>query len=297
MRRRRLLWQLYPSYLLITVLAVVAVTWFASRSLRDFHMRRTAEDLRVRCLLFQHELAEAIRQDSTNAVDRLCKQTGVETGARFTFILPSGVVAGDSERPPAAMDNHAAREEVAAALSGRTGEITRYSDTLRENMMYVAIPVRDGSTIAGVVRCALPLTTIEQHLRFINRRILMGGAVAALLAALVSLIVSRRISRPLEQMERGAARFARGDLSTPLPTPATEEMARLASALNRMASQLDERLRVVLRESDEKMALFAGMDEGVIAVDTREIVKEINAAAARLLDARPDAARGRTLPA
>ena len=41
------------------------------------------------------------------------------------------------------MENHSNRPEVIAALASGVGQATRYSATLHENMMYVAVPVTD----------------------------------------------------------------------------------------------------------------------------------------------------------
>ena len=295
MNRRRLIWQLYPSYFLITVGSVLAVAWFATRSLHEFYLRQTAEDLRVRAVLFSHQVLEAMQSGPEGEVDRVCKDLGRATGARCTVILPSGRVAGDSEGNPTAMDNHAHRREVAEALAGRTGVSTRSSETLRKNMMYVAVPLREGASMKGVVRWAMPLTTMEEHFRGVRSQVLLGGVVIGLFAALVCLVVARQISRPLVEMERGATRFAQGDLSARVPMPRTEEMARLATALNQMAWQLNERLRAVMEERNQKEALFAGMDEGVIAVDLKECLTEVNPAAARLFGVRPEAVQGRTI--
>lgn len=295
MNRKRLFWELFPSYLLITVISVLAITWYASGSLRQFHRQRVKEDLRVRCLLLEDPVRNALAAGQAGAVDRLCKEMGSQAGTRCTVVLPSGVVIGDSERAPAEMDNHAARPEIVEAYAGRTGLAVRFSDTLRENMAYVAVPLHRDGKIAGVIRCALPLTTIEEHVRSVRVRVFAGGAAVALLASLVSLFVSRRITRPLEEMKRGAERFARGDLGTHLSPSGSEEMAGLASSLNDMADQLNERIGSLVKERNEREALFAAMDEAVIAVDLDERVLEMNAAAARMAGLPADTARGRTI--
>ena len=59
------------------------------------------------------------------------------------------------------MENHGDRPEIIEALTGVTGQSTRYSSTLRQYMLYVAVPVRqEGQTIA-VIRKSLPVTSIS----------------------------------------------------------------------------------------------------------------------------------------
>ena len=38
MPRKRLIWQLFPSYLLVTLLSLVALTWYATASWRQFYL-------------------------------------------------------------------------------------------------------------------------------------------------------------------------------------------------------------------------------------------------------------------
>ena len=76
---------------------------------------------------------------STNELDALAKQLGTDINARVTIIAADGTVLGDSEQNPATIENHSTRPEVMAALSTGYGESVRYSTTLNERMMYVAV--------------------------------------------------------------------------------------------------------------------------------------------------------------
>jgi len=47
MKPRRLLWQLYSSYLLITLISLAAVGWYASSSMQQFYYTQVSEDLKA----------------------------------------------------------------------------------------------------------------------------------------------------------------------------------------------------------------------------------------------------------
>jgi len=81
------------------------------------------------------------------------------------------------------MENHSDRPEVAAALAGRTGRSVRYSTTVREQMMYVAVPVEQGGKVLVIVRAAIPVTSIDSTLRSVQARIALIGLVIAVAAA------------------------------------------------------------------------------------------------------------------
>lgn len=244
MRRKRLLWQLYPSYLVVSLVALVIVGWFATRSVHDFYLERTSADLEARAILIREQISGSIGISDPGKVDALCKVLGREASTRITVIDSSGKVVGDSHEEPASMENHLNpdRPEVMKAMDGATGTSTHYSTTLRWNMMYVAVPLRHNGKTVAVVRTSLPLTSVESALRSIYAQIGLGLLVVAVLIAGTSLIVSRRISRPLEELKHGAERFARGELGFRLPVPKQEEIGSLAESMNQMAAQLDEKI-------------------------------------------------------
>ncbi|MEA2064623.1 MAG: ATP-binding protein [Gemmatimonadota bacterium] len=295
MHGRKLLWQLYPSYLLITLVSLAALTWYTSRSLRDFYLARTAADLEVRARFLEDRVLEGLACADTGYVNVLCREYGRKGATRITVILPTGRVVGDSDEQPLRMDNHGDRPEVIEALAGRTGTSIRFSHTLQEDMMYLALPVEIEERIAGVLRASVPLTAINRILGTEYKKIALGTLVAALLAALVSLLISRWISRPLEELTDGAERFARGELEHKLPVPNIKEIGALAEGMNRMAARLDNRINTVQRQRNELEALLSSMNEGVLAVDTGERIINVNQAAGQLLEIDPAKAQGRSI--
>jgi len=283
MARKRLLWHLYPAFLLITLVSLVSVTWYVTHSLREFHLQQTETDLLARARLVEHQLRGKFDPAAEGWIDELCKQLGAKSGSRITVILADGEVLGDSDEAPDQMDNHANRPEIYPNRLGQVGRSVRFSHTLSQTMMYVAVPVLQGATYIGSVRVAVPMTAIEATLQGIRWRILYGGVIAVLLAALVSWWISRRISRPLENMKLGAERFARGELETRLQVSGSEETSSLADAMNRMAAELNDRIHTVLRQRNEIEAVLASMVEGVLAVDIDEKILRFNRAAAEML--------------
>jgi two-component system phosphate regulon sensor histidine kinase PhoR len=283
MARRRLVWQLYFSYLAITLATLLAVGWYAGRSLRRVHVRETRSDLEDRARLIRDEVRRLVAQGSTDRIDALCKTKGRTSATRLTVILPDGVVVGDSDEDPAAMVNHADRPEIRAAYAGQVGAATRYSYTLGQEMTYVAVPLLEDGRLVGVLRTSLPMDALRQTLRASYLSILVGALVVAGLAAVLCWWVSQRISRPLEIMKRCAARFAKGELTSRVPVAGSKDVALLADALNDMAEQLDDRIRTIALERNEKDAIFRSMVEGVIAVDAEEHLLSINDTARRML--------------
>jgi two-component system phosphate regulon sensor histidine kinase PhoR len=277
------------------VAASLAVGWLASRAAADFYLRSVNADLKVTAQLVDAQLRDSGALADPRQMDRIMKRMGRLSGQRITVVLPGGEVASDSYENPALMDNHRSRTEIKAALAGRVATSSRYSTSMKERFIYLALPMRDDGKIIGAVRAAIPDRALNAAVRSVQSRIAAGGVFIALTAGLVSLLIARRMTRPLEQIREGAERFARGELGDKLPLPESEELAGLTDALNQMASQLKEKIRTTARQSHEQEAVLASMFEGVLAVDNEERVISLNRAAAKLLDSNEEEARGRNL--
>jgi two-component system phosphate regulon sensor histidine kinase PhoR len=295
-KKKRLLRHLFPSYLLITLISLIAVAWFASSSIRQFYLEQRALDLLARARLLENQISQFYGSLEPRVIDPLCKKIGVISATRITVILPSGRVIGDSNEDPAVMDNHASRPEVITALKGGVGQSLRYSITLQKRMMYVAVPLKGKEKMIAVVRASLPVTAIDQALEKIDIKIILWGLFISLLAAGISLYVSQRISRPIEKLKKGADFFARGNLSHRMPDTDLVEIDSLIEALNKMAGQLEDRLNTIVRQKNELTAVLSSMAEGIIAVDMDEKIISVNKAATRFFEDLPRNLLNRSIP-
>ncbi|MBU0984244.1 MAG: PAS domain-containing protein [candidate division Zixibacteria bacterium] len=295
MRPRRLFWQVYPWILAVIILSLVLVSWWSSSRMRAFYLAETSEKLRARALLVEYHLAKTGWTANTQELTEMCRQMVAQTQARITIIDRNGTVLGDSHEDHATMEPHDTRPEISEAMRGTVGVSTRYSNTLQNTLMYVAVPVRIDNEIRGVVRTALPLTAIDSTLRSLNVKIALAGVVVLILATLITLGLFRRIRRPLDELRKGADRFAQGKFDLRVAVPETEEIHALAQAMNRMAEQLDERIKTIVRQRKEQEAILSAMIEGVIAIDMTECVINCNRAAAILLGFDEHRAAGRSI--
>ena len=294
-RKRRFLWQIYPVFLLIIIPCLFLVVWFATRTLKQLYLQEISSTLEAEARLAAMSLEKSFVTGEYSGVETICREMGRETKTRITAILPSGVVIGDSDEDPARMGNHADRPEIRSALAGPTGVSIRRSATLKKEMIYVAIPVRNGEAISGVVRTSAPFLSVSQALGSEYWKIALLGLGIALLAAIVSLILLARINRPLAEVERGAERFARGELGYRLPQTGPEEIASLSKTMNRMAGELEERLATISAQREELETILSAMVEGVLVTDSGEKIVRLNQSAARMLAVEPRDAEGTTL--
>lgn len=295
MRKKRLWWRLFISYLWVPVVVLLAIGWYGSDVVGELYKNHLNSDLEARARLCGKPIEQLLTRGKAAEVDALCKELGQSSKTRITVVLPSGQVIGDSNEIARDMDNHGRRSEVLEALGGNVGRSQRYSSTEQEDRIYVAIPLmHDGSTIA-VVRTSLPVTALTRTLAIVRNRIIVAALIGMLLHAMITLVISRRMSRPLEEIKAGAERFAAGDLNHRLRVSDTVEIGTLAETMNRMAEQLDERIQTVLRQQNEREAMLSSMEEGVLAINNEGTILSLNKACATLLGEEPAKLQGRSV--
>ncbi|MGD9974390.1 MAG: ATP-binding protein [Desulfatirhabdiaceae bacterium] len=284
--KRRLFWQIYPAFLVVILFSVATAGWYVSRSFEALYLQHVSSSLASQARMLEPQILEWLITPDNSRIQNLVLSIGQKTEARFTVILPSGQVVGDSHEDPASLDNHGDRPEIQSALQGNPSSSTRKSYTLSTRLMYVAQPVLHQGRLVGIIRTSIPVSAIDEAIKSLILKNGLGIIVIAVLGAVFSLAISRRISRPLEDIRRAAQQFARGELDVKLPVPESDELAGVTEALNRMAVELNERIQVMSTQRYEQETILAGMIEGVLALDNQERLMTVNHAASRLLGIR-----------
>ncbi len=295
MSSRRMFWRLFPTYIGISLISIVAVIWYSSHVIYSHYLEWVTADLTKRAQLMKTIISPNFDNPTSAVIDSLCVTNGLPIETRITVVLPDGTVLGDTYKNPDDMERHDTRPEIATALSGHIGTATRYSNTLQQQLVYVAIPIMQSDTIAGVVRASVPLKEISAIIRDARGNLIFAGIIILILAALISLWISRGISRPLEELKAGAEQFASGDLNHRLQVSSTEEIGSLALTLNKMAQELNKRIEILASQRNEQEAILTSMVEGVIAIDSSARIINLNKAAAKLLGIDYRASIGHTI--
>lgn len=242
-------------------------------------------DTRLVANLLEHELPVENASDMPMArLDAEADHIGQLMNARVTLVAADGRVVGDSSEPLevlTTLENHAMRPEVAAARTSGLGVARRYSETLKMEMLYAAVPVNRSAV--AFVRLALPLSNLAQQLRAILVPALTTFGIALLGAAGFSLVFAGRVGRRVRAIADVAERYRRGDLMPPHLDYGDDELGVVARALDESVQQLGAQLADLVRDRGRMAAILAGMIEGVIVVDPQGRLQLVNRAAQEML--------------
>jgi two-component system phosphate regulon sensor histidine kinase PhoR len=292
MARKRIFYYIFPYYLLIILLTLCASAWYATLLLKDFYFRHVQAEIETRAKIIDQDIVSIMNSEKISELQKYCVGFSGLSNSRITIVAPDGKVIADSLEDPAKMENHSDRLEISEALKGRTGRSVRYSPTLHQNMMYVAMPLYADREKSEVLRIAVSVSLIDSTLSEIYKKIIIAGIIIAIFAGLISVAVSRRISSPILELEKVAANFAKGNFKKKLAATDIDEIDELAGSMNYMADELNRRMREILEQRNRQNAILSSMMEGVIAVDAEGQIISMNRSATTLLKA-PDVYEGR----
>jgi len=225
---------------------------------------------------------DGFRARDPSALDPLAHRVAAGAGVRVTFIDTTGVVLGESDEDRTTMDNHASRPEVAAALAGNEGSATRLSATVQRDLLYVAVPVRDGSQIIGVARTALPVTTVESFASRLGGTIALAGALATVVALAVVVLLSRAVTGPISALTRSAETVAGGG-SARFEAGGPDETRRLGDALRTMSDRITGERYDAESERDRLAVLIDELGDAIVIADADGTIERANRAATELL--------------
>ncbi len=206
---------------------------------------------------------------------------GSSMGMRISLIEAGHVVA-DTNVPFAEigkLEDHSSRPEVLASLSGEVGQATRHSVTLDRDMIYMAKKIGGGEGAPEtVLRLAAPVNLVRLHLQRM-RWALLAAVVPLLLGSGVLLwLLSRTITAGIAQFTEAAQAIGDGDYRRKILFYPAAEFQPLAEAINRMAKKIKKNVKIIENQRGELWAMFEGMSEGVMVLDSGGRILHVNPA-------------------
>ena len=243
-------------------------------------------------LVIQAKLARLLvmHDNMRQPPQKLAETVGSAIKERVTLIALDGHVVGDSEISGDKLDelqNHLDRPEVHAALTSGIGIAMRYSETLKTDMLYVAITYGNVRT-EGLVRLAMPLSHLTNSVVAMHRVVGIATLLTILAALVLSGFLSSLTSRPLLDMATAAARIGRGESSVRIPVSAHDEVGKLARVLNDMSERIEQQMLRLSSEKQQLDTILRGMGEGVMVTSPDGVISLVNPAFRKLFSISGD---------
>jgi two-component system phosphate regulon sensor histidine kinase PhoR len=284
---RSIQWRITVSFILVILVIMGILGVYLVNSTRDSQLDNLRSQLENEArITAEASLPGLLSPDEPSDLDALAKKIGAETETRITIVALNGTVLGDSEEDPSTMENHATRPEIVEALATGIGESTRYSTTLEQEMMYVAVPISYQNATLGVARVSLPLTEVESLVQRVTVSIITATAVAALLVVLAAWVIGRVTTRPIRRLTVASKSIASGQLGQKIPIQAKDEVGELTHAFNEMSAKTKELVETISEDRAKLATILDNMTDGVIMTDIEGNISVANRAAEKLLSVK-----------
>lgn len=231
--------RLVLSYVAVTafVLLVAELPFglaFAGRA-RDRLLADVERDARVLAGLVQ----ERVEHGDSAGVSTITDRYVAQTEGRVVITDADGGAIVDTSRPDDPPRDFSTRPEIIEALGGTQSAGIRRSETLGEELAYVAVPITSDEAVTGVVRVTFPTDTVNEQVRDNWLRLGLLSLLVLAAAASIGWLIAKWAIAPVESLEEGARRLASGDLSGRAEVDrGPPELRRLAATFNDMAGQL-----------------------------------------------------------
>ena len=233
--------RIFLTIIFMVFLSVLSLSLIFTTYLKSFYFEEKIQDLLARSKFISNYLDE-INISNSDILNNVCKNIGNDTNTRITIIDYDGNVLGDSDKDPLSMDLHTGefRQEIKLAKSTASyGSSVRFSETIQEQMMYLAYPYNiNGQSI--IIRSSLSINDLNKKINNLYLNLFLALLIISLATLLISYYLSRRLTAPIKNVENISYKYSKGDFSSRLNEFSVVEFNNLAKSLNKMASELDK---------------------------------------------------------
>ena len=156
-----------------------------------------------------------------------------------------------------------AEETIKKAISGETTTTENFNDYLNENSITVAVPIKNGETIEGVVLLHSPVKYMSSALKSGIYTLVFSILAALILAGISAIWLSISFTKPLNKIRNTTTELAKGNYEVTTQVNQNDEIGELAKSIDKLALQLDK--------SSKESERFEKMRQNFIANISHEL--------------------------
>ncbi len=272
-------------YSLLILFAMQLFAVLLTQSLERYYLKTYTDSLESQGLLLANFLERyLVAGDDGSSIDSLVREYSRYAGTTEIMVLDAfGRVISSSRQGEALRGQRIVQDETIRALTGTRSEEMRLDPETRERLKYLALPVRSGGRMLGVVYLIGSLEPIYETLREIQYIFLTGALVVLAVTILLGFALANTISRPIREITSKAEKIALGDYRQRIAVHSKDEIGHLGEMFNYLSCQLEETLREISAEKGKMEAILNNMTDGIVAISREGQLLHVNPAAKRLL--------------
>ena len=291
MRKTRIFWKLFLSFLLIAVVLLAIQTILTATQTASLFMDSARQSILTKSGTIEPEVVKsyfASSKDVGKTIEKLASANSV----RITLTATNGDIIADSvsEDLPAISDKLQKYRLLQAKPV--TAELKLFDE---QTSLVCSTPVMDDMELVAALIVSMPSPkTTEANAKLVGL-LLISLLASIIIAGLATVLVSRGVTIPLLGLRRGLNEFGQGNFDYKIKPSSTLEFSEIANGMNETA----QKIRTVMNSLDAQRNMLDGvlesMTEGVMAVGLDERLIGMNHFACQLLGIDVKTMRGRLM--
>lgn len=229
-----------------------------------------------------------IYAENYSSYDKVVKN--VPKDYRVTVVDKAGKVLSDSETADVSnMKNHIDREEIVAALHGKTVAVTRRSDTTNKDMVYSAVKVNLSADDYVFVRVSTPVDSVNLYATSTilpNFYVLIAAIIAAVI---LSVVLTKSLVKPMAEIKNSLIALNNGTFTPSTPSEKDPEINKMMSEINDIGAKLSDTITTVSEDNKKLDYILNNVSDGIVVITADGNIEVMNDNAKLVFGVKNDA--------
>ena len=284
--------KLFLTYVALVLFLSSIIGVYSIKICQDYYTDNFENHLMREITLVASMLTQRYEQSEFQDIDSFTNDIAKQLALRVTIVNKEGTVVSDSFKQAASLDNHRSREEIRQAFANSSSVAVRHSNTTGTESIYVAKQLQINGE-AAVLRFSVPLTELKTIKNQMVVYILFCIGVCAVIAFFCAYYFSKKISEPLDELNRAAGEISKGNYNKKIQVESNDQIGQLTRTFNQMSQRLNQTVNQLEDENYKMEAIVNSMMNGLVAVDSKNKILLINAMCYSFFDIHISPAIGR----
>jgi two-component system phosphate regulon sensor histidine kinase PhoR len=269
-------YRLFLRYLLLITALSSLIIIFSYIIIRSHYISWETTSLKNDTYMLKEVIVPLLEKNRLKEMDAFVKEMRKQINTRITVIAPDGKVLADSETDPALMENHKNRDEIKQAFKNGEGESLRFSYTLKDKMLYVAVALKKNDKVMAILRVSVFLWQVNNLLEQLQKSIVGISLLIVILSLVLSYFFARNFAVPINNLATGAREIASGNFGVKVPAEGKGEFKELADSFNNMSTEIKILFDELSFRTEELDGVIYSMKEGLLLADDKEKILMCN---------------------
>jgi len=277
-------WKIVFIYIMLIIFSLQLISVYLVQSLEQYYMKNYKDSLENQARLLSAFMGSGFGEGQAWAEDtfRLAYQFRDLHEMEIAILDRHAHIIGTSESQ-VLIGRRLIRDEITRALAGNISDNVRFNPETGERRYYLAFPVKDDQNTLGVIYLSGSLKPVDDTLNEVKTILLTGVGLALAVSFILGIILTRTITQPIKEVTGQANLMAQGDFSRKIKVQTADEIGHLGETFNFLAEKLKYTIDEMSSEKSKVEAIINNMSDGIVALDGKGNLIQINPSAKQLI--------------